>query len=105
MGINKLNRPGSIDKQVNATNNVSDNLRRMIGDKGAEWVEDTTDRNGNFYAIQGIDGAVLDMGNSVFTDLTQTDNTVDISIPNGSIIYLRASKYKLASGKAIMYKF
>ena len=33
------------------------------------------------------------------------DNTVDINIPNGTIIYLRATKYKLVSGKAIMYNF
>tara|TARA_Y100001963_G_scaffold159181_2_gene261739 strand:+ start:53 stop:364 length:312 start_codon:yes stop_codon:yes gene_type:complete len=100
-----LNKNTTAEKQIDATDNVSKNLRRMIGDRGAQWVEDTSDRDGNFYAIQGIDSAVLDMGNSVFTDIIQTDSSVNISIPNGTIIYLRARKYKLASGKAIMYNF
>ena len=100
-----LNKNNTSQKQIIATDKISDNLRRMIGDKGAEWVEDATDRNGNFYAIQGIDAAVLNMGDSVFTDITQTDSTVDINIPNGTIIYLRATKYVLVSGKAIMYNF
>ena len=116
MGINKLNRPGSLDQQVNAAKKTEKNTKLMSGYFGCKWVGDgsTGTHAGDWYAVQGIDACVLDVSGCVFKGTAYNDGLVessvafgsaaDIVIPNGAIIYMPATTIKLVSGKAILYK-
>ena len=105
MGINKLNRPGSLDQQVNAAKKTEKNTKLMSGYFGCKWVGDGS---------QGIDACVIDVSASVFKGTAYNDGLVessvafgsaaDIVVPNGAIVYMPATTIKLVSGKAILYK-
>jgi len=86
---------------------TKERIETSMGAKGAKWVANNTDAHvGNWYAIQGIDAATINMGTSVFNGkVEQVDSTIDVIIPNGAIVYLRASSITLVSGKAILYKY
>ena len=63
MGINKLNRPGSLDQQVNTTKKMQKDTKLMTGYYGCKWVGDGASATnvGDWYAIQGIDSCVIDV--------------------------------------------
>ena len=116
MGINKLNRPGSLDQQVNVTKKMQKDTKLMVGNYGCKWVGNgsTATNVGDYYAVQGIDACVIDVSGCVFKGAAYDGGLVessvawasaaDISIPDGAIIYMPATTIKLFSGKAILYK-
>ena len=112
MGINKLNRPGSIEKQVNAVDKTTDAVRRGLGDCGAVYIANTTTPIvGKFFAIQSLKQAQIDVSACEFNGQagTVSGKEVDFSagdftIPDGATIYCNANKIALVSGYAIVYK-
>ena len=113
MGINKLNRPGSVDKQTISTDKTTEAVRRGLGDYGAKFVNADAVHTGKWYAVQGISGAVLDVSdcefNGIAGNLTANDqvdvSAGDIKIPDGCTIFLNANKLSINSGgSAIFYR-
>ena len=113
MGINKTNVPGSFEKQVIATDKTTKAVRRGLGDYGAKFISDDAVHTGKWYAIQGIQAAVLDVSdcefNGVAGNLTSGDqvdvSAGDIKIPDGCTIFLNANKLSLVTGgHAIFYR-
>tara|TARA_Y100001973_G_scaffold105136_1_gene177183 strand:+ start:78 stop:395 length:318 start_codon:yes stop_codon:yes gene_type:complete len=79
--------------------------KQALGMTGAKYVKGAGQNLGNWFAIQGVDAAVLDVSLSTFkANMVDFTGATDIAIPNGSIIYVNASDIQLASGNAILYK-
>lgn len=71
-----------------------------LGQGGAEYVTDTTIRNGNFGAIQAV-------ADSVFTALVAgnwTGTTTSLPLPAGVTIFGNFTSFTLTSGKVVAYK-
>ena len=71
-----------------------------LGQGGAEYVTDTTIRNGNFGAIQAV-------ADSVFTALVAgnwTGTTTSLPLPAGVTIFGSFTSFTLTSGKVVAYK-
>lgn len=71
-----------------------------LGQFGAVYVADTTQTNGNFGAIQAIEGAVITLTASNWTPGTATA----IPLPAGATIFGSFSTFTLTSGKVIAYR-
>ena len=82
--------------------------KQSLGMHGAKYIIGAGANPGNWYALQGVNSAVLDVSASTFVSADGTmegfSGTTDIAIPNGAIIYIRATDIQLASGNAIAYK-
>ena len=79
--------------------------KQSLGMHGAKYIIGAGANPGNWYALQGVNSAVLDVSASTFkSNMDSFSGTTDIAIPNGAIIYIRATDIQLASGNAIAYK-
>ena len=102
-----LNKNTTAQDNLAATKKLADKFEKSMGNRGCKWITDgSQSHTGNWYAIQGVASAILDMGVSVFDGKVDLqDSTVDMAIPNGAIIYIRAKTFKLVSGQAVAYKY
>jgi hypothetical protein len=102
-----LNKNTTAENNLDTNKKIVEKFEKSMGNRGCKWITDGTQNHvGNWYAIQGIESAILDMAVSIFDGKVDLqDNTVDMAIPNGAIIYIRARTFKLVSGKAIAYKY
>ena len=72
---------------------------------GAKYIIGAGANTGDWYALQGVNSAVLDVSASTFkSNMDSFTGGTDIAIPNGVIIYVNATDIQLASGNAIAYK-
>jgi len=103
----RLSKNNIAEDNRDANKEIAKKFEKSMGNKGCRWITSSADDTaGNWYAIQGIDSAVLDMGLSDFDGKVDLQSSsVDMAIPNGAIVYIRAKKYRLASGKAVAYKY
>ena len=107
MSLKSLNKNNTAENNLAANKKIVEKFEKSMGNRGCRWITSSSDDvTDNYYAIQGISAAVLDMGTSVFDGKVDLqDATVDMTIPNGAIVYIRAKKYRLVSGKAVAYKY
>ena len=71
-----------------------------LGQGGAVYVADTTQTNGNFGAIQAVEGAVITLTASNWAPSTATA----VPLPAGTTIFGSFTSFTLASGKVIAYR-
>ena len=102
-----LNKNTVAEDNLDTNKQIVEKFEKSMGNRGCKWITDgSQNHDGNWYAIQGIESAIVDMGLSTFDGkVALQDNTVDMSIPNGAIVYIRAKRFKLVSGKAVAYKY
>mgnify|MGYP003153724268 CR=1 FL=1 len=87
-------------------NKIAKYNKKSLGLNGAKYIKGAGANPGDWFAIQGTDAAVLDVGASTFKTSTGMENFTgaNITIPNGVIMYINATDIQLASGNAIAYK-
>lgn len=78
-------------------------IGNLRAENGAEFVADTVERTGDFYALVVEDDAVL-------ADITQpyvtgSDGRIGISYPQGFIIYGYTTAFTLTSGSVLAVNF
>jgi len=79
--------------------------KQALGNYGAKYIIGAGANTGEWFAVQGVNSAVLDVSASTFkSNMDSFSGGTDIAIPNGVIIYVNATDIQLASGNAIAYK-
>lgn len=92
----------AIERLIKKNTNFS---KQALGMHGAKYIIGAGANTGDWYALQGVNSAVLDVSASTFkSNMDSFSGATDIAIPNGSIIYINATDIQLASGNAIAYK-
>jgi hypothetical protein len=74
-----------------------------FGKNGAIFIDDTAAHTDEYYAIQGINSAGIDVSGCTFASGMEAFDA-DFTIPNGCIIYGHFSKITLTAGSCIAYK-
>ena len=82
---------------------LRDTMRQDFGKNGAIFINDTSPHVDEYYAIQGISAAGIDVSGCTF-ETSMTDFDADFVVPNGAIIYGHFSKITLTGGSCIAYK-
>jgi len=88
----------------NVLNAISKYNKQSLGLNGAKYVIGSGANAGDWFAVQGVNAAVIDCTNTVFkSNMKNFSGSANIVIPNGSIYYINATDLRLSSGSAIIY--
>jgi hypothetical protein len=79
---------------------VAKDTSLSLGQGGAVYVADATQTDGNFGAIQAIEGSVITLTASNWTPSTASA----IPLPAGATIFGSFSSFTLTNGKVIAYR-
>ena len=79
---------------------VARDISLTLGQGGAEYVTDTTIRNGAFGAIQAVADSVF----SALVARNWTGNASDLPLPAGATIFGDFTSFTLTSGKVVAYR-
>jgi hypothetical protein len=79
---------------------IASDTSLSLGQGGAIYVADTTQTDGNFGAIQAIEGSVITLTASNWTPSTASA----IPLPAGTTIFGSFTSFTLTSGKVIAYR-
>lgn len=79
---------------------IANDTSLSLGQGGAVYVADATQTDGNFGAIQAIEGSVITLTASNWTPSTASG----IPLPAGTTIFGSFTSFTLTSGKVIAYR-
>ena len=79
---------------------VAKDISLSLGQGGAEYVTDTTIRNGTFGAIQAVADTVF----SALVAGNWSGTTAGMSLPAGATIFGNFTSFTLTSGKVVAYR-